>query len=482
MNARCTILSVVLLAGCGGDGADSIPPTVPVRELPQPALRMIAPTAIRVGEEITIFGKGFADAGVGQTRLTFEGVFQASSGKTNQVQLDVTPTYDNQGLLTWSFGPNIPFTAEEDTGIFRGMLKAQNIGFGGEVKQAPQAIGVEIQVLPSILIRQMRPLNAGCPVGITATTDETPFLFEVKAIGLKSGSQNAPLRFVYTFLKENFQFSGYLSNQAGMDPEALFPQQGPVSVVDDVYNGTISTLGSGAPKNVYVFKGGVTGSIASLVPGADKLFGLTQLTTAAVPTVQGNYAADKYQASMNIVAMDSAGQETRRTIRLDVYSSVEVKPTGQAVPTRSYDPVPVTGCIPGGTIGRDVTYSEMTSETRSRSFTVHSLVSGGIDIKVLRLNAEFGFEVNAQVSSSKSKDLQITGKILPGTFGAFWRQTIQLERRAPLVGHGSCGSTQDLGEVIVTDWVWSPDLATNLKCPPLPPSNLSPGQVFTPEG
>ena len=58
MNARCTILSVVLLAGCGGDGADSIPPTVPVRELPQPALRMIAPTAIRVGEEITIFGKG----------------------------------------------------------------------------------------------------------------------------------------------------------------------------------------------------------------------------------------------------------------------------------------------------------------------------------------------------------------------------------------------------------------------------------------
>jgi len=473
----------VLLAGCGvGDPSDTLPPEQPPRVLPEPGLRMIAPTAVRVGEEITIFGKGFADSGVGESRLTFEGIFQSNSGKTNQVQLEVVPKYTNQGLLTWNFGPNIPFTTDEETGTFRGILKAHNVGFGGEVKQAPQAIGVEIQVLPSILIRQMRPLSVGCAVGITATTDETPFMFEVKAIGLKSGSDKAPLRFVYTFLKQNFQFSGYLSNQSGIDPESLFPQSGPVSVVDDVYNGTISTLGTGAPKNVYVFKGGVTSSVGSLVPGADKLFGLTHLTTAPVPTVEGNYSADKYVATMNIVAMDSSGQETKRTIQIDVFTPVELEITQAPTPVRSYDPVPVTGCIPGGDIGRDVTYSEMTSETRLRSFKIMGKVSAGIDIKVFKISAEFGFEVNSEVSSSKSTDLKITGTILPGQFGAFWRQTIQLERRAKLTGHGPCGSTQDLGEVVVTDWVWSPDLAKNMKCPPLPPSNLPPGEVFQPEG
>jgi hypothetical protein len=252
-------------------------------------------------------------------------------------------------------------------------------------------------------------------------------------------------------------------------------------VVDDVFDGTISTLGTGVPRNIYVFKGGVTSGAQSLVTGADNLFGLTQLTTAPVPTVHGNYAADRYQAAMNILAMDNTGQEARRTINIDVYAPVEVDYDGKATPVRSYDPVLVTGCIPGGDIGRDVTYSEMTSETRTRSFAYSGSISGGFDIKVARLNAEFGFEVNSQVSSASSKDLKITGQILPKQFAVFYRQTIQLERKARLRGHGPCGNTQDLGEVVVTDWIWSPDLAKNMKCPPMPVSNLPPGQVFTAE-
>ena len=472
----------LLVVGCGGDDSgETLNPDPLPRALPQPALRMLAPTALRAGDVVTVFGKGFADKAVGVTRLSFEGTFQTSSGKTNQVKLEVTPRFVNQGLMEWDFGPNIPFTTEEEIGTFRGIVKATNVGLDNEVKPAPQALGVEIQVLPSVFIRQMRPLHVGCPVGIQATTDETPFLFEVKAIGLKAGSQGAPLRFVYTFLKEHFQFAGYLANQAGVDPESLFPAQGPVSVVDDVFDGTISTLGTGVPRNIYVFKGGVTSGAQSLVTGADNLFGLTQLTTAPVPTVHGNYAADRYQAAMNILAMDNTGQEARRTINIDVYAPVEVDYDGKATPVRSYDPVLVTGCIPGGDIGRDVTYSEMTSETRTRSFAYSGSISGGFDIKVARLNAEFGFEVNSQVSSASSKDLKITGQILPKQFAVFYRQTIQLERKARLRGHGPCGNTQDLGEVVVTDWIWSPDLAKNMKCPPMPVSNLPPGQVFTAE-
>lgn len=475
----CSLALVTLvLAGCGGLDPDAdLPPIQPPRELPQPELRMVAPTAIHVGETMSIFGKGFADKAVGETRLVFEGIFQTTSGKVNQVKLDVTPKFENQGVITWDFGPNIPFTSEEETGTFRGIIKAHSVGLDGTTKQAPQALGVEIQVLPSILIRQMRPMNAGCPVGITATTDNTKFYFEFKAIGLKAGSSKAPLRFVYTFLKENFQFSGYFGSQQGFDPESLFPKKGPVSVVEDVHNGTISSLGSGTPKNVNVIKGGV-GNMSNIATGTDNLFGLTNLMTAPVNTVSGNYAADYYDAVMNVVAVDSAGQQAKRSVALRVWVPIEVRYGGAAKPVRSYDPVPVSGCIPGGDIGRDVTYTEMTAETRSRSFSFSTKLSGGFDIKVLRLNAEFGIEVNSAVSSSKSKDLKITGKILPKQFAAFYRQTIQLEKTGQLRGHGACGSTQDLGQVVVTDWIWSPDLAKSKTCPPLPKSNLPPGEIY----
>jgi len=205
----------------------------------------------------------------------------------------------------------------------------------------------------------------------------------------------------------------------------------------------------------------------------DNLFGRTHLTTAAIPET-----ANSIDALMNVVAIDSTGQQATRSIPLRIWTPIEVDYTGLFKTVQSFDPVPVSGCIPGGDIGRDVTYSESTSETRTRTFTFSAKLSGGFDIKVVRLNAEFGMDVQAQVSSSSSKDLQISGKILPREFGVFYRQTLQLERRAKLVSHDGCGNTQGLGEVIVTDWVWSPDLAKGQMCPPLPKSNLQSGKLF----
>ena len=470
-----TVLAGIVVLGCGGmeTGEQGNPPP-PVRVLPVPMLRMVAPTQISAGEDMSIFGKGFADKGIGQTRVTFDGTFQTTSGKIQKVKLEVTPKYKNQGVAVWNFGPNIPFTTEEDTGTFRGTVRVRNIGLNGQVKNGSQAIGVEIQVMPSILIRQMRPLHAGCAAGITATVSNTPFLFELKTVGLKAGSPLAPMRFIYTFMKQNFQFKGYLSSQIGMDPESLFPKTGPVSVINDVTNGTISTLGNGSSKNVFVTQGGYNTGMASMTYGLDKLFGLTHLYTAPVALSNGVY----YSATMNIVAIDNNGNKAKRTISLKVYDPIEVDYDGKTKLVRTFDPVPVSGCIHGGDIGRDVTYKEGTTETRQRSFKFSSSVAGGFDVKVARLNVTFGVEVDKTVSSAKSKDLQITGKILPKQSAVFYRQTMQFERRASLTAHGPCGNTQDLGEVIVTDWAWSPDLAKGSQCPPLPKSNLAPGKKF----
>jgi hypothetical protein len=465
-------IALALVGACGGNEGGTTPTPPPQkRELPQPVLQMIAPTAVSAGDVVTVFGKGFADAEVGQTRLVFTGVFQSTAGNIEQVNLEVTPVFKNQGMLEWTFGPNIPFSKNDETGTFRGVVQAMNIGFDGARKDATP-LSTQVQVRPSILIKQFRPISAGCAPGLTDTTEDTKMLIEVEAVGLKAGNGVAPLRFVYTFMKQHFQFEGYFGGKLGLDPEGLFPQTGPVSIIDDVEGGNVSRLGSGVPSTTYVHQG--TPGPSGLPTGIDNLFQLSHLRTAPLPNPQGN----NYQAAISIMAIDSTGQTIKRTIPLTVWAPIEVDYEGGVTEVESFDPVPVTGCLPGGDIGRDVTYSEMTAETRSRSFKVKSEVGGAVDIKVARLNASFGVEVEGQVTSASSKDLKISGFILPNQFAVFYRQTIQIERSAKLRAHGACGNTTSLGDVVVTDWIWAPDLAKGSSCPPLPPSNLAPGKKF----
>lgn len=475
---RQTTYAALVLAlafsACGGDeNGPAVEPPPVKRELPQPIVQMVAPTAVAAGDVVTVFGSGFADEQVGQTRLHITGVYQTTDGNVEQVDLQVTPRFLNQGMLEWTFGPNIPFSTRDQTGTFRGMVKAVNVGFEGEEKSA-QPVSTQMQVKPSILIRQFRPMNAGCQVGIESTTSDTPFYVELEAVGLKAGTNIAPMRFAYTFLREHFSIEGYFGGQLGIDPTDLMPQTGAVTIVDEV-DGALSRLGNGVPSDVAVVKGALdASSVASVVQGADNVMGLTQLKTGQLT----NDAANYFDGTLIVMAVDSTGASITRRLPLRIWASVEVDYDGSHRVVRSFDPVPVSSCIPGGDIGRDVSYAELTSETRARVLKVKGDISASINAFVARIDAAFGFEVTSEVSSSEAQNLTISGFIIPGEFAVFYRQTLQLERTATLRQHGACGNVTPLGDVVVTDWVWSPDLAKGQACPPLPASNLPPGEVF----
>tara|TARA_B100001094_G_scaffold333255_1_gene409935 strand:- start:9098 stop:10699 length:1602 start_codon:yes stop_codon:yes gene_type:complete len=76
-----------------------------------------------------------------------------------------------------------------------------------------------------------------------------------------------------------------------------------------------------------------------------------------------------YIALITIKAIDTNNDFAITKIPIKVVRPVEVKHFGKHELAEVYEPVPVTGCIPG-TVGSNVQYSESTSETRQNSVSL----------------------------------------------------------------------------------------------------------------
>jgi hypothetical protein len=113
----------------------------------------------------------------------------------------------------------------------------------------------------------------------------------------------------------------------------------------------------------------------------------------------------------------------------------------------------------------EVNSSETTTDTEEASTSVGGENGGGF---------------SWQVSSTNSITRGFGGRVLPGQYGVFYRQTLRLMRRASIVTYNQCGAATVVGDVDFSDWAWSPDLAIAEACPPLPVSNLPAQQCLIP--
>ena len=77
-----------------------------------------------------------------------------------------------------------------------------------------------------------------------------------------------------------------------------------------------------------------------------------------------------YIANVNIKAYNSEGAFVETSLPFKVVRPLEVKHFGKYELAEVYEPVPVTGCIPG-TVGSNVQYSESESETRQNSVSIN---------------------------------------------------------------------------------------------------------------
>jgi hypothetical protein len=188
---RSVIAVLVFLgAACSPDGPsrtiEEEPPAVP---LPEPRLLGLSKTAIAVGEELGFEGTDFVNDERGYTVITFRGRYTTTDGDVENVDLTIAPEVTSDVQATWrQFGPyRVPFVAAgNETGTFEGRVFATNRSVTEErdVEQT-EAIEISLEVLPSIVVRELQPEGAACAIVAQSALNLLPYRVQVEAIGFE---------------------------------------------------------------------------------------------------------------------------------------------------------------------------------------------------------------------------------------------------------------------------------------------------------
>lgn len=465
----CSLVLLLVLAAACGDAVDEAPPQPPGPSWKnvEPTLFMVTPNTVAVGDVITVLGGKFVQPSHGKVYLRFKGQFHDGAGNATAVDHTVQATVENEGKLTWRLWPNIVFHPRGDRlGVFVGNLTALNQGKDGSTKYSAP-LPAKVTVGPSLIPRIVRPNNTNCGSIVDGALAGRAMTFTVEAVGLRPGSKDNPLVFSWVFLAQNWEVS---FDHGTLDPKAVVPKTGALVVEDRVTDGAISTITDGGSKSFL------------LKVGSD-LLGSTRLKVLKTGKISGGMG--KVPASVNVAAVDASGKQLKLPIRLTIYPQAYLEYRGETKLAERFPPVQVSDCIPGNDIGREVTYTESKTESRSRALNFNWNANMGINAAPIPQNpfalgiefsVSFGVNVGETYSSDKAKSLNISGNILPGEYGVFYRQTTKLYRIGRMMMATECGKQFHGGDAVLTDWLFTPELATGPAC--VPKSNLPPAQKW----
>ncbi|MBI2377969.1 MAG: hypothetical protein HYV07_28455 [Deltaproteobacteria bacterium] len=282
-------------------------------ELSRPHVAALSTYDASVGTLVEVYGSEFPDPTIGRTELVFTGVFDAEDGSTEAVDLVVTPRRVDPGTLRWtSFGPFAnPFSASRTkVGRFEGEVSARIVRSDGSIVDGAESTRLSFKVRPSLIVEELQPASASCSGPVQRALGGAAYRLKVQAAGFE------PESFTYT-----------LSSPAiGADP----------IVVRHIARGRIDSVGE---------RGDFT------LPDVPK-------------------GLNAYGAILTVEASAADGQRFGSAFGLAVHRPLEIFYNGNVEIAEVYPPFPVSGCIPGGQTGRDVSYNESETETRERSFNM----------------------------------------------------------------------------------------------------------------
>lgn len=495
---RGALALLLVLGGCafGADG----PPH------PAESMQIVAFSTqeASLGSLVEVYGYSFVGEELGDVVLVFRGEFESDDGVTTPVETTGRTRRVDGGTLRWTnLGPFAhPFVRDRPApGVFRGTVTPRLHGFDGAAIDGI-ATPMEFRVLPSILLDDFQPVGASCASAAVRAIAGLPYRLEARAMGFE------PESFTYNFLAPAIEYSASVRHIAtgatdvlGDDgsfvlpaiPEASFAYGTVIRVDARARDGSIyvSTFAVGVHRPLEVFYNGNIQiaevlppvPVSACIPGGEA--GRTvNYSESESETRERSYAIRWDDNWLNSVTVGRSHTSSVTTIERNTFewsttmgNTFEWHWEGNA--GLEIGLAKAVGLSLGGGGGQKygsytenrVGGSRTTGIDRTESTTDSTSVTSS-------QGGSNGETMQWVVSSSEQLDRDFGGTVIAGTYGVFYRQTLRLQRRAAVVTYNACGIPTIVGEVDFDDWAWSPDLALDHDCPPIPQSNLPTAQCI----
>lgn len=496
MSAKLIIVSVALAlgttfaSGCGPAADSEV-----VDEgfiLLQPTFGSLAPSALTLGETVKVIGSDFVLPKHGSMALLLRGVYTDALGSSHdfegEIQLDVI----NASVAEFAFEEIFFHPTRDQIGTFRGAAalvsrapSTDDLNSMDEEWSAER--DTDLRVEPSLYVSRLRSADdTSCAYVTSATNANQNVELGFRALGLGEASPERPWKVRLSFVSPEMTVRYVVP-----DAFDFWPVNGPL-------NDNVSTLvGQGTHRVEFDVDSGdniivdPTRTARRVRVSPPVTIGQDQYSEVVLGSMLAGAAEEGGKSTANFVIeiITDDGRSLRRLVTMDVWSEIEIGIwSGAERVAERYEAHAVSGCIPGGEIGRILTYSEGESVTRERSIDikwnaqVSTSLGFSLGISSSNVSSEqgwsqsFGVDISEGISSSTYSDQNITAQILPSYFGMSYRQLERLERTVDVIYHNACGQSGVVGEAELTNWNFAFDVAQAKTCPP--PSNLPPAEVF----
>lgn len=286
-----------------------------------PIVLEIEQQEIVLGESLYLYGRNFSDEVFKHNFVHFEGTFTDDRGNTEEVSISFKPIIESdvkwrgqqaQLLRINRFGPfKNPFISTGRPGRFFGMIRAVVADDNGDQSIDLEPKNFQLTVGASIEITEFQPLFADCGAPAIRALQGVAYRLGVKAVGL------VPVKFEYKL--------GQINDSAG------------VTIYNHEFSSPVAEDFIGESEPVFF----------NPVPEAEQF----------------------YVTSIKVIAYDADGNSAETVLPITVHRPLEIVYDGKRLVAERYEPMPVSGCIPGS-INTRVSYSETKSEYRQRTVSV----------------------------------------------------------------------------------------------------------------
>ncbi len=482
----------------------------------KPQIIGLSKSAVSVGQSIDILGANFAHGHTGYAVVLLEGEYHAKSGATYPVSYEVRPHWEDGNRLVWSHvGPyRVPFSPTGDeTGTFVGTGTVINVDEDG-TEYFSEPADVELEILPSVIVTSLAPVESDCAEPSKVILDNFAYKVGVKAIGFEPRNftyvVDSPFQTIPKVMRTQATSAASTFGEGGEIVFPLVPEDRPfyrgalvVAALDqnDVEHAIALSIGVHRPVEYVMYDAVEIAEIEAPQPvsgciaggeneGLNVSYSESQSETRSrtvgatwneewVSSHTGTISESRTSTnSIGITISESTeeGEELNYENGRDIEGGGGVtggfKPFGIGVEVSAngkYTDVSRDGgrtyknTTSGYTVAED--FSQSDTESWAYSNTAgYNLQKGGSDFFT--------------VSSSDSTIVSFAGRILPGQYGVFYRQTTRMALPGAVLAYNRCGIAEVVAETNFYDYTWSVDLAVDADCQELPESNLPKAECF----